>query len=60
MEKQRDYIKLKRVCAAVGISYMKVYNNIRTPSQDTLTSEEKTKIITELDRGILEFKNTLK
>ena len=60
MEIKRDYIKLKTLCEALGMSYMRVYNNIRIPTLETLTTEEKIKIFVELDKGVEEFKNKIK
>jgi len=60
MDKELDYIKLKSLCKAVGISYMKVYNNLRIPIQDTLSDSEKIALCDELDKGVRDFKQKLK
>lgn len=58
MEKYK-YISLKTLCKAIGIQYMRVYNNLRIPKQDTLSPKEKTDLIKELDEGVAQFKKLL-
>lgn len=60
MKNERNIINLKALCVDLSVSYMKVYNNIRIPTQDTLTDQDKIDILEELEKGVQEFKDKIK